>query len=897
MLKISQYPQNADGTPMDLEVGVLTDVSGNGGQRFIPQPVGPDNAPIDNKGLILVTKDGDPFVDTDGTMAGNSDLRVPSQKAFLTFITSLLATVSRVAVNRVALSNAAFGSVPVYLMEAGRRGWFVQQNGDYSALITADTAQTLSVAASDNLTGDQKAWIRQFDGPVISSWCGLAAGDVQANGAINTPAFKALLNAMSVAGYTYLQSSPGIYWWADNGLGAAIDITFSNVIFQGAGGGGQSRTASVDTIFKFPAGITGIRIQGAQTSGALTKDAAPHADARGTVLRNLVLLGGFDGTHEGEFHGVHVRTMATLENLTIENFQGDGVYISAQLASGDGVDPPYGNANNCVLSNLNVIGTRDGIHINGNDANATLITRPVPFTVRRWGINDQSEFGSTVIDMVATACGCLAVNDGVILGASLCSQGGNVYFAIDGQEAGASVNAPTGAATDNQWWAYLQPGGPAAGIPAWFNGMLVRAGGPVRDTSTVGAGHYDGCYVEGGQAKSQIRNPSFVAGGLMAQAVFNSTVAAQPSGAFVRAGLDNSNTDTCVIAGPVFKNISGLVATQLGGALGNSGLVALDINHTPGTLGRHTVNFSTGLGNIIWGRFGGAQSTFQITTVGTASFFGTGAALPDAFNPLTLIVTDNGRSFANGRRIMIDTAAPASVAHGQGEWCFFRGSNPNNQIGWNCTVAGTPGTWIALYALSAPAAAIATSGSGADLVAASVTYAKVQNVTSQRLLGNPTGGAAAPSEISLAGGLIFSGTTLSAAGNLTPTSVASTGLVTSSSATAGMGYATGAGGTVAQITSKATAVTLNKVCGQFTTNNAALAAAAVVSFQVNDTAIAATDTINLNLQSGPATLGTYRYWIEKVAAGSFTVTIENRSAGSLSEALVFNYAAIKAVAA
>jgi hypothetical protein len=25
MLKISQYPQNADGTPMDLEVGVLTD--------------------------------------------------------------------------------------------------------------------------------------------------------------------------------------------------------------------------------------------------------------------------------------------------------------------------------------------------------------------------------------------------------------------------------------------------------------------------------------------------------------------------------------------------------------------------------------------------------------------------------------------------------------------------------------------------------------------------------------------------------------------------------------------------------------------------------------------------------------------------------------------------------
>jgi hypothetical protein len=116
------------------------------------------------------------------------------------------------------------------------------------------------------------------------------------------------------------------------------------------------------------------------------------------------------------------------------------------------------------------------------------------------------------------------------------------------------------------------------------------------------------------------------------------------------------------------------------------------------------------------------------------------------------------------------------------------------------------------------------------------------------------------------------------------------------SASAPVGYQAGAGGAVTQLTSKTTAVTENKACGQFTTNNAALAAAATATFQVNNSNIAATDTINLNLQSGQATVGTYRYWIEKVAAGSFTVTIENRSAGSLSEALVFNFAALKAVA-
>lgn len=52
----------------------------------------------------------------------------------------------------------------------------------------------------------------------------------------------------------------------------------------------------------------------------------------------------------------------------------------------------------------------------------------------------------------------------------------------------------------------------------------------------------------------------------------------------------------------------------------------------------------------------------------------------------------------------------------------------------------------------------------------SVTYAKIQNVAANRLLGNPTGSAAAPSEISLGTGLSFSGTTLNSTGG-TVTSV------------------------------------------------------------------------------------------------------------------------------
>jgi hypothetical protein len=60
------------------------------------------------------------------------------------------------------------------------------------------------------------------------------------------------------------------------------------------------------------------------------------------------------------------------------------------------------------------------------------------------------------------------------------------------------------------------------------------------------------------------------------------------------------------------------------------------------------------------------------------------------------------------------------------------------------------------------------SGSGTTAITttignAAVTYAKMQNVAASRLLGNPTGSAAAPSEISLGAALAFSGTALQTA--------------------------------------------------------------------------------------------------------------------------------------
>lgn len=108
-----------------------------------------------------------------------------------------------------------------------------------------------------------------------------------------------------------------------------------------------------------------------------------------------------------------------------------------------------------------------------------------------------------------------------------------------------------------------------------------------------------------------------------------------------------------------------------------------------------------------------------------------------------------------------------------------------------------------------------------------------------------------------------------------------------------VGYAAG-GSSVTQITSKATGVTINARCGRITMHNAALAAAAEVSFVVTNNQVAATDCIIVNVQS-VGNAGAYLVNVAAVSAGAFTIAVGNCSTGSLSQAVVLNFAVIKAV--
>jgi hypothetical protein len=106
-----------------------------------------------------------------------------------------------------------------------------------------------------------------------------------------------------------------------------------------------------------------------------------------------------------------------------------------------------------------------------------------------------------------------------------------------------------------------------------------------------------------------------------------------------------------------------------------------------------------------------------------------------------------------------------------------------------------------------------------------------------------------------------------------------------------LGYTAEASGTVTQLTSKATGVTLNKSAGQITLNGAALANITNVSIVLTNNTISAKDVVVLSVASG-ATAGAYNCWISSKTAGSCTITIRNLSGGALSEAFVINFAVI-----
>jgi hypothetical protein len=107
-------------------------------------------------------------------------------------------------------------------------------------------------------------------------------------------------------------------------------------------------------------------------------------------------------------------------------------------------------------------------------------------------------------------------------------------------------------------------------------------------------------------------------------------------------------------------------------------------------------------------------------------------------------------------------------------------------------------------------------------------------------------------------------------------------------ATGLMGYTTGAGGTVTQLSSKATAITLNTLCGRITTHNSNLAANTTLSFTFNNSFITADSIVYLHRASG-GTNATYRILVDSITNGSCLIAIKNETATARAETVNINF--------
>lgn len=114
-------------------------------------------------------------------------------------------------------------------------------------------------------------------------------------------------------------------------------------------------------------------------------------------------------------------------------------------------------------------------------------------------------------------------------------------------------------------------------------------------------------------------------------------------------------------------------------------------------------------------------------------------------------------------------------------------------------------------------------------------------------------------------------------------------LVTGSS---GLGYGAGAGGTVTQLTSKSTAVTLNKPCGKITMHNASLAAGTEIYFTLYNSVIGINDVVYC--MTNVAVNGwTYRIRTVGINSGLVNIYVKNEYGAALADSIDIYFVVIK----
>jgi hypothetical protein len=399
----------------------------------------------------------------------------------------------------------------------------------------------------------------------------------------------------------------------------------------------------------FAQNTTGIVINRFNTLNGDTQ-AVPTTPADGSVIEGLAIFsaGGTDRTK----HGLFLRARATLRNLFVSSFPGNGIHILATAGVGGTGE---GNANCFYIESCTCIQNRNhGFYCDGADANAGTVILLDCNSNGRTGVYDSSFLGNTYVGCHTASNGLPNVGGNSSIQSCRVAFGGRTYHAHwNATEAQLVATEP---GTNANIWIDV---GSAGLYPTWTSGRP------------------EGTYF-----------PAFAyfAEALTAESVF--------------VGCYNELDGSCAIFGPSII-IGGVTSSLLAGdriAAGSNnqyGMKSMAFNQ-----GNHSLTTTDGTG---WLTFTHASDGFpwrlkrdsngdilldHANLAGRQVFRVKGES---ATRPFKFAVND----FLLADRLMaMGTAAPTTGTWTRGD--YVRNSNPavGQPKGWICTVSGTPGTWV-----------------------------------------------------------------------------------------------------------------------------------------------------------------------------------------------------------
>lgn len=248
-----------------------------------------------------------------------------------------------------------------------------------------------------------------------------------------------------------------------------------------------------------------------------------------------------------------------------------------------------------------------------------------------------------------------------------------------------------------------------------------------------------------------------------------------------------------------------------------------------------------------------------------------------------LVLAPNGTGSVSIAKVAFTDVPQARTALGLGS-IATQNSSSVNITGGSITGVVFTGSFTGITLIESQAFHTVNGGNGLEIENTSIAAEGVGTNIDINIVPKGTGEVNLP-KVDIDGGVI-DGTVV---GGTTPAAVTGTDV----RALTSLGYPAGTGGTVTQLTSKATAVTLNAISGQITMHNAVLNRNTGVNFTLTNSFIAATDVVIVNIASG-ATPSSYTATIDAVAAGSCAIHLHNHTTGTdLSEAVVLNFVIIK----